>query len=46
MNENLVIPFSRGTLFHRSFSYSLPKLWNDIPPDIRKINLYFPLRKH
>ena len=26
MNENLAIPFSKGALFHRSFSYSGPKL--------------------
>ena len=45
MNENLVVPFSKGALFHRSFSYSGPKFWNYLPPDIRKNKSIFSFKK-
>ena len=45
MNENLAVPFSKGALYHRSFSYNGPKLWNDLPPDIRKNKSIFSFKK-
>ena len=45
MNENLAVPFSKGALFHRSFSYNGPKLWNDLPRDIRRNKSIFSFKK-
>ena len=43
---NLVVPRSRLKLGERAFRVAAPRLWNELPPDIRKSSTLATFKKH